>query len=509
MSRENTPEGTPEDLSAVSEPATEPHRRRRSSLIVLSVAVAVLVAGGGGAYWATSSGSDKAGAAAADGDLPPLKLDGHGQRTASAENGIAPGEPNPGGPVYRATGPLPEGPGKAPVYRPAEVTRGEVERLAKALDLAGAPKLADGSWKVGGQKDGSGPVLNVNAEVPGVWTYTRHPVGTCSEPSMSMPKEPKDGRGTDGAARCPAPGELHAEKPADDSVKPVPERRAEEAAAPVLKAAGVADADVDASQAAGAVRTVTADPKVGGLPTYGLTTSLQVGADGNIVSGSGRLGELRAGPQYPVDDATQTLKRLNAARGGGKVGIGGCASAMPDAGVSSEEKADPCPPGDDTTEREAATVRKATFGLAAQFVEGKQALVPSWLFDVQLPGAAGSDTTFTVTHPAVKEQYIAQPDQPKQPEGEQGAKHGPDAVSYTADGRELTVRFWGGVCDDYRVSADESGDEVTIRVTGEPKKPGQQCIKVAKELEEKVTLDKPLGERKVVDEKTGKGVRKG
>ncbi|MCM2576388.1 hypothetical protein [Streptomyces meridianus] len=513
MSSEKAPEGKPEELPADSRAAmdAEPPRRRRSSLVVVSVAAAVLVAGGGGAYWASTSSHD-VGSAGADGGPPPLQLDGYGQQESSdaRDSGIAPGEPNPGGPAFRATGPLPEGPGSAKVYHPAaEVTRADVERLAEALDLAGKPELTGGSWKVGG-KDASGPVLTVNSKTPGIWTYTRHAVGGCSEPSKSGPK----GSEGDGApSRCPAPGEIRSE-PSDGSVKPVSEQEAERVATPVLEAAGVGDAEVDASRTAGAVRTVSADPKVDGLPTYGLTTGLQVGADGNVVSGNGRLGELRAGPEYPVNNAEETLKRLNESRGGGKVGIGGCASAMPDAAVASGKtpKADPCASEGKQNEREPAKVRKATFGLAAQFVEGKQALVPSWLFEVELPGATGPQATFTVTHPAVKPQYIARPDQGgEQRGGEQGTKPGagmPDVTSYSAEGRELTVGFWGGVCDDYRITADESGDAVKVKVTGEPKKPGQNCIKVAKKLEEKVTLDKPLGDRKVVDARTGKGIGK-
>lgn len=514
MSSENAPEGKPEDLPADSHPAVDGERpgRRRSSLIVVSVAAAVLVAGGGGAYWATTSSQD-VGTTGADGGPPPLQLDGYGKQESSdsRDAGVAPGEPNPGGPAFRATGPLPEGPGSAKVYRPApEVTRADVERLAKALDVAGKPKLVGGSWKLGEQPDGSGPVLTVNSKAPGIWTYTRHAVGGCSEPSTSGPKGSED----DGASssRCPAPGELHSE-PSDGSVKPVSEQEAERVAGPVLEAAGVGRADVDASRTAGAVRTVSADPEVDGLPTYGLTTGLQVGADGNVVSGNGRLGELIAGPEYPVNNAEETLKRLNASRGGGEVGIGGCASAMPDAAVASDktQKGDPCA-SEGKNKREPAKVSKATFGLAVQFVEGKQALVPSWLFEVELPGATGPQTTFTVTHPAVKPQYIARPEQGgEQPGREQGTKPGAgkaDVTSYSADGRELTVGFWGGVCDDYRLTADESGDTVKVEITGEPKKPGQYCIKVAKKLEEKVTLDEPLGDRKVVDARTGKGVDK-
>ena len=61
------------------------------------------------------------------------------------------------------------------------------------------------------------------------------------------------------------------------------------------------------------------------------------------------------------------------------------------------------------------------------------------------------------------------------------------------------MRFWGGVCSDYAVTADETGDEVKVKVIERGRRPGQVCIMIAKELTETVTLDKPLGGRKVVD----------
>ncbi len=67
------------------------------------------------------------------------------------------------------------------------------------------------------------------------------------------------------------------------------ETAAKKAAVPVLKALGQDDAKLDASELMGAVRVVNADPKVGGLPTYGWTTGVQVGPDGQVVGGNGQL----------------------------------------------------------------------------------------------------------------------------------------------------------------------------------------------------------------------------
>ena len=80
----------------------------------------------------------------------------------------------------------------------------------------------------------------------------------------------------------------------------------------------------------GAVRVVNADPVVGGLPTYGWTTGIQVGADGEVVGGSGQLKAPVKGDTYPVVRARRTLDQLNGAARRGRhrgSGIGGCAES--------------------------------------------------------------------------------------------------------------------------------------------------------------------------------------
>lgn len=59
------------------------------------------------------------------------------------------------------------------------------------------------------------------------------------------------------------------------------------------------------------------------------------------------------------------------------------------------------------------------------------------------------------------------------------------------------MRFTGGVCSDYSASADESGGTVEVRVSDKPD-PDKVCIMIAKVFHEKIDLDKPLGDRKVV-----------
>ncbi|MEW1679685.1 hypothetical protein [Streptomyces sp. NPDC093594] len=464
--------------SGAGEPAPG---RRRSPVLVASVAAAVLLVGGGGAYLAAGAGEDKGAGTApgANGDPtpPPLALDGFSE---SGPNGIAPGEPNPYGATYRADGTLPDGPDTAPVYHArGQVTEDKVVALAKALGMEGRPVAEGASWRIGGQ-DGSGPTLRVDKQAPGTWTFSRNIPGgdnckgaTCKAPS-----------GTGGPA--------------------VSEAAAKKAAAPVLKAVGQDEAKLDASQLLDGRRVVNADPVVGGLPTYGWTTGVVVGAGGEVVGGSGRLAEPVKGDTYPVVGADEALASMNGAPGAGdRVEIGGCATPVPlEDGQRQEE---PCAPATKPA-GDTVSVDDAVFGLAAHSVDGRPALVPSWLFEVR---PAGSDSPFTVTHPAVAPSFLASPTGSGEQPGERPSRPGDEPTSapaardvavegYTAEGDELTVTFSGGVCADYEATASESGGRVTVKVTETPW-PDKVCIMIAKQYQQTVRLDAPLGDREVVD----------
>ncbi|MFJ2817878.1 hypothetical protein [Streptomyces sp. NPDC087294] len=449
--------------------------RRWSPVLIASVAAAVLLAGGGGAYFASSAsggGRAQAGSAADDSTPPPLALDGYAPAT-SRTNGIAAGEPNPYGVHYRAAGELPAGPKSASVYAArGEVTQAEVARLAKALGLDGTPVTQGESWQVGSAKDGSGPTLTVDKAAPGSWIFHRYATGTdrCE--------------GTLACAKGPA-------NPAGDTVG---EAAAKKAAAPVLKALGQDGAKVDASQVMGAQRVVNADPVVGGLPTSGWTTGLTVSASGELVGGTGRLKTPVEGDTYPVLSAAKTLALMNKAPATDpRMGIGGCASAVP----LKDELEQPCgsaasPSGaNDST----VTVERAVLGLAERTRLGQPVLVPSWLFEVRGSAARGA---FTATYPAVDPAYLTSATPSPEPTASGSAA--PEDVKvngYAVNGRELTVGFTGGVCADYKATAKESSGSVTVTVTETPWK-GKVCVMIAKELQQKVRLDEPLGDRKVV-----------
>ncbi|MFG2158473.1 hypothetical protein [Streptomyces olivaceus] len=493
----NTERPENDDATAADEAGSgRPARRRPPAVAVASVAAAVLLLGAGGGYLATSAtGGEDGGAssgASGDGTPPPLPLDDHGTSPEGGTNGIAPGEPDPYGVTYRADGSLPEGPGSAPVYRAkGDVTEAEVARLAEALGVGTAPRVQGDAWKAGNAKDGSGPLLTVDRQAPGTWTFHRY-----------TPRTDNCKKG----AECKAP-------PADGS--PVDEADARQAAAPVLKALGQEDARLDASQVMGAKRAVNAEPEVGGLPTYGWTTGVVVSAQGEVVGGSGQVKAPVKGDTYPVLDAKETLALLNSPGSGPGAGIGGCASPVPHREGDGADL--PCAPptgapgksaspGKSGSGKQAAAVEDAVFGLAAHPVRGRQTLVPSWLFEVRMPGARDA---VTVTYPAVEPRYLttaapaspapapASPSPSDEPSSDPSKPRNVEVSGYTAGDGELTVHFTGGVCADYDAKAQERDGEVAVTVTETPH-PDKVCILIAKEYERTVRLDEPLGGREVV-----------
>ncbi|WP_333741451.1 hypothetical protein [Streptomyces sp. IBSBF 2806] len=455
--------------------------RRRSPVLIASVAAAVLLVGGGGALLTSgavggSGGGSGAGAPSGDGTPAVLALDDYSAGTGAPEggtSGIAPGEPNPYGVTYKAAGTLPAGPGSAPVYwARGQVAEADVAGLAKALGVQGTPVVDGEAWKVGVGNDGSGPVLRVNRQAPGMWTFTRYAPGTdnCSGGAVKC-------TGTSGA-------------PVD---APVSEAAAKKAAAPILKAVGQDDAKVDASQVMGAQRVVNAEPVIGGLPSYGWATGISVNAQGEVVGGNGQLETPVKGATYPLLSAREALDALNGAPGGGhRMGIGGCASPVP----LKDRLESPCK-ASTAPARQTATVENAVLGLAPHTSGGRQVLVPSWLFEVK---AAGTEAGYTVTQPAVEPAYLKPATTPTPvPSGTSGTS-GERKVhvdGYAVEGRELTVSFTGGVCADYKATAVETDSEVKVTVTETPW-PKKVCIMIAKEYHQVVQLDEAPGSRKVV-----------
>ncbi|MFJ8017999.1 hypothetical protein [Streptomyces sp. NPDC096339] len=481
----------PVDPAGTSDTARTPRAaRRRPAWAVASIAAAVLLTGGGTAYWAsTAYGDGTAGGRTGDSAASAPRDAGD-----PPGPGIAPGEPDPsGGPVvYRADVKLPDGPATAPAYAASgEVTSEEVARLAAALGLPGTPRLTGETWLAGEAADGSGPLLTVSAKAPGTWNFARHQ-GNGNGTGDDCVR----GKDTCGPATLPQDGG----DGGASAGKPLSEEAAKAVARPVLAAAGLDGAALDARLVQGSVRVVKADPVFGKLPTQGWSTTVSVAGDGSVVGGSGELKAPVRAAEQPVVGAVEALARLNA-RSSGQEGTGsgpsGCATSVPldpDTPIGSTDtppcNPDPRPMKPPRTE----TVKGASLGLVPGTVDGVRGLVPAWFFEVAgRDGAPGR----AVTEPASAQAA---------PETSPGRKDGRTVpgFSYAEADRKLTVNFWGSPCSSYALEARESAESVMVKITDTPKQPGQACIMLAQEMSATATLQQPLGSRKVLDATTGK-----
>ncbi|MGP3685507.1 hypothetical protein ACTVZO_12470 [Streptomyces sp. IBSNAI002] len=492
------------------QPGTSRGTRRRPSWAVGSIAAAVLLAGGGTAYWASTAHGDGAGPGTerSAASAPRDAADPTGP-------GIAPGEPDPsgGGVVYRADVRLPEAPASAPSFRASgEVSSDAVARLSSALGVPGTPRLNGDVWLTGEAADGSGPRLTVTRTAPGTWNFNRFQAGTGAGTGNGTGDDCVRGKDTCGPATLPrdaghAGNTGHAAN-AGSSGKPVSEEDAKAAARPVLAAAGQdgaapgqAGAALDARLTQGSVRVVTADPVVGGLPTQGWSTRVSVGDDGSVVAGSGELAAPVRAAEQQVVGAVEALARLNARSGGtdgGGTGPSGCATSVPlePQGPSGTADTPPCNPEPRPMKPpRTETVKGAVLGLVPGTVDGARGLVPAWLFEVAGKGGAPGHT---VAEPAGAEGGGG-----TEPAPPQDGRTVP-GFSYAEADLKLTVNFWGSPCSSYAASARESADSVLVKITDTPLQPGQACIMLAQEMSVTVTLEKPLGDRKVVDAGTGK-----
>jgi hypothetical protein len=499
-----------------------PGRQRRRQLSVVTVAAAVLLAGGGGAYWASTAG-DGAGPQSGGASEPPaLALDGlstqaGGDGEDGSGKGIAPGEPNPNRQIYKPNGKLPEGPRTAAVYRtPGSVTSSTVNALAESLGVGGEPEKKSGRWVVeqSGKSGGDSLTLSVNDErMAGNWTFQTEgsPVMPCGKPLPTVPGGgPAPGSQVERPESCPS-------VPGSGKGDPVSEKEAEDAVQPVLKTLKLTDAELDASVTTGSLRMVSVTPDVGGMTAQDRKSTFSVDEDGKIVRGHGSIGKLRKGSSYPVMSASETLEQLN------KHGAGGGSTVREPAppaeeGQPGETKAGPG--GEKAAAGKPLKVTDAKFGLVTRYSVGKPVLVPSWLFEVRLPGGG---QTASVAHPAVEPEYL-KPAKPQQPgggtdtddgtgSGQPGAGDKPEAdtplpgvKSYEAEGRTLKLTFWGGVCDKYQAQAEETGKSVEVTIRAEESGNGRVCVKMAKQQTVEVELDEKLGDRKVVDAQDGERV---
>jgi hypothetical protein len=418
----------------------------------LAAGAAVLAVVGVGAY-ALGGGSPSG-----PGDDGPRPLRLAGMTSAAADR-------PPGDGRFVLAGTLPDGPHAAAVQVPRKATEKDakgtndtVRRLAGALGLTGAVTAEHDHWTVGA----GASRLRVDRRPGAPWQYVREDARVC-------PDVPQGGPPDAPVASCalPAPGVPTVRTP------PVPPEAAEERARAVLAAVGLADAALFAG-AAGPVVTVSAAPRVAGLPTAGFDTTVDVDGRG-VVSAHGWLGGTDEGAAYPLIPARQAFDRL---------------AAMPVPLMACAPAAANKPPGCAVR----MTVVGAALGLSLQWEGPKPMLVPSWLFEVK-------GSTQPLAQVAVDPAYL-EPRAPIAP----AVEPPPSRIETAALGArpdELVVTFTGGVdqCYQYDVQARESADLVALAVV--ERSTAESCIDLAQVHQATVRLGQPLGDRKVVDAVSG------
>lgn len=375
---------------------------------VLWAVIIGLVAGAVGVALVASGG---------DGDKPPrlpaLALAGDGAERSSAFAADMP--VRPGSVEYRVKGDLPDLPDRAAAWTLGRSLAVEqVASLAKALGVSGQVQNTEYGWLV---KDGD-RTLTVDKQAGHPWSYAS--VADCGgDPEGSVSSDGAVGCAKAGVAvssppattvePCPmppcAPDQVCAQvceppvpqpapQPVPEPVRPadLPSKdEAERIGRQVLESAGL---DLD-----GAVLRVddgftqwyvSAEPRVGGLPTISFAWSATVGPKGEVQGANGWLGSPARGEEYPLAGVQQGLERLRT--GGGWAPYGG-----------------PRPMAVDTSEPIApqiVTITGVRLGLMfAPTADGDELLlVPAYLFDLEDGGP--------IPVIAVADEFLPKPPEP-------------------------------------------------------------------------------------------------
>ncbi|KAB8168612.1 hypothetical protein FH609_008320 [Streptomyces sp. 3MP-14] len=441
----------------------------------------------------------------------------------------------------------PSAPDAAAVYRfeEAGVDAERVAGLAADLGLVGEPEAAGGSWSVVGTPEGTrrGALL-VADEAPGHWFYSLDGAVPDGGEVAERPADPGIAPGEpdpSGGGLDPDSSVSSDEMPPADQPPAVSEEVALQAAEPLLSALDLGDGAVDAATVSGPHRLVVAEPVVDGLPVAGMDLVATVGPDGEVVSASGTLGVPSAGEERAVTDALAALERINeAAETAAARDIGRPCLQQPEPGALPEaegvEPALPDLPCDGQPDAGEPTPATVELGLSLERSAGEPLLVPAWIFRAEgadgqryavgepavehvlssasadSSGEAGDDASGDSSGDVDEDASDARPgDAGAGEDGAEGTEEvaptepveQPTAGLWVADhspeATTLTVHFWAGVCDTYEVTATESADEVVLGVEATNPDSDEVCIMLAEQQTDEVTLQAPVGDRRLVD----------
>lgn len=354
---------------------------------------------------------------------------------------------------YVLAGTLPDQPTHAPIYLwpSTKPSQSDVEKLASALGLSGTPTRHANGWDL---KTATGE-LRVRDDQGQQWSYARADTEQCQAfqtdidspdsstgfacaVASSVEVPPAVGAPAVGAPPVPAPTIA---PPANG-----PDEAATKAAAASLLAALGLTGD-DQFSAGAPTSYLNVSPKVAGLPTQGIDTTINVDARG-IAGATGQLQAPTAGDDYPLQTAKAAFDSL-AARPqpmiamycgpvpGGPNRFGGVASSAAEAPPSAAGAPKPIappvpvnsvsvgsPPADATKPADATQLNDgsampcptpepikitgAHLGLEIEYnatTAGATILVPAWFFTL-------ADSSLATTAIAVDPAYLGTPPQP-------------------------------------------------------------------------------------------------
>lgn len=303
--------------------------------------------------------------------------------TASGDDGFLTVEDQPGLPWYYSAMAVQVDPVVAP----------PPDTAVTSQEDAAAPGAADGDATcVDGATCDPGPCPDDTASCATSGPATTVPGATAI--GCQMPECPP---GSACVQVCPEPGPGGSTEPV-----PLPEpeppadlptaEEAEVIARSTLAAAGIDLHGTRTRMDDGfSVWVLVADPVVGGLPTFGMTTSVGVGADGLIEFASGWLGDPERGDAYDLVGVDAALDRLAEASG--------WVSHAPGPRADCPDCDGAAPP---------APVRLDAIEVGLQLVPAYGAeeawLVPSYLFGIADAGAGAVVAAF-----AVADEHLAEP----------------------------------------------------------------------------------------------------
>lgn len=454
------------------------------------------------------------------------------------------GKRSAGGSSYTLVGSLPSGPDEA---RAQSLPRGaakedDVRRLASALGVTGEPKRVERAWQVGGLRvedvagnpwsmsmyacgpdqpvssdgsvasctgvgiavdGGSGTVGSDPASGSVSSGSGSAPAGTTTPPTaMAPPPAPKPAPAITPCpanARCAAPEWTPPVPPSPGPTADVDAAR--RAAAVVLAKLGLDDADVDV-EGAGEHAFVRADPRVDGLKTSGYSTSLEIDAEQKVVGGGGYLGRPAEGASYPLISAKQAFDDL---------------PEQPRALMlcPETEGGEPACP-----QPAPAQVTGAELGLMlTALADEDAALLPAWLFTVKdwpapLPQVAIEPRFLQLPTPEPVDPGLVDPVPPAEPPTQVDPAGPRSSFSFDAafpadEPNLLTVQYGdSGSCPHMNVTplVKESADSIVVTLEGDAQSTKQACTDDYRQQLVPLKLERPLGDRTVIDGSTGKQV---